>query len=346
MPLIAEKERARFTITGVDFAPAGLAEASERDRRNYWRQVAVLARDEKYRELKKGIGVDGAALLPRKYPRRDRASGRVLVPHWNDSRFVTQLRWEGTASGAVLWWRFPWGKIVGYHAVGVRYRSGRVIVRDVVGLTLEAQERVRERAAKWWEGNVGKVQAAPERQFLRLPEPPPGVVYKPYEAFDTGFRKPPPRPRGSIFQPRPGPGFRPMPPTGPVTTAVPPWELQRHWADVMARGWRGEVGEAELDRLLEAVRRTQAMETVRDTLRRLGVIEPVRDWDQAIDLLRRQVTQRAGGGFPGVFPPIGPRGGPGRPRGIAGAIARVGVGLGLGYVPGKLVRRATGGEEP
>ena len=306
MPLLAEKARARFTIAGADFAPVGLAEAPEDRRRAYWRQVAVLARDEKLRELKQSVDVNGVRLPPRKWPRRDRASGRVLIPHWNDSRFISQLRWEGTASGAVLWWRFPWGRIVGYHAVGVRYRSGRVIVRDVVGLTIEAQERVRAKAAKWWAGQAWSAPA--ERQFLRLPEPPPGVAYRPYEAYDTGFRKPPPRPTGSIFAPRPGPSLRPVAPVALPSAPVPPWELERIWAGVMERAWRGEVSAVERERLLEAVRRTQTLDTVRDTLRRLGVYEPVRDWDQAVELLRRQVVARGAGGFPGVFRGPGPTG--------------------------------------
>lgn len=340
MPLIAEKARARFTIAGADFAPVGLAEASEDRRRAYWRQVAVLARDEKLRELKQSVDVNGARLLPRKWPRRDRAAGRVLIPHWNDSRFITQLRWEGSASGAVLWWRFPWGRIVGYHAVGVRYRSGRVIVRDVVGLTVEAQERVRTKAAKWW---AGQTWAAPaERQFFQMPEPPAGVVYRQYEAYDTGYRKPPPRPAGSIFAPRPGPSLRPVPPVAPVAVPVPPWELERIWANVMDLAWRGALGNDQLETALREIRQTQSLDTVRDTLRRLGVLEPVRDWDRAIELLKLQALSRRGG-LPGVWSgPAGPTGGPRRPLRAA---VQIGAAVTAGLALGELLRQVIGDSE-
>jgi hypothetical protein len=332
-------------LAGGDLAPPDLMLAPARLRKAFWSQVAVLARDQKYRELKAGIGVDGQRLPPRKRRRHDRARGPVLVPHWNDSRFITMLRWEATTSGAVLWWRFPWGKIVAYHAQGIRG-----VVRNVVGLSAESVDRVRERAAKWWAGNRDRVETPAERQFIEMPTPPPGVRYREYAAFDTGYRKPPPRPSGSIFRPRPGPGFQPVRPAT-ITTRQTPWEFQRTWADFMDQAFRKELTEGEIDALVQRVGDTQSLGTVRDTLRRLGVTEPIPDWATALDLLRRQLLDRLRGRFPGVWrpePPLGgsaPFGRNGGPRSPLRTAARVGVGLGLAYAVGELIRAAVGGSE-
>ena len=153
MPVLPDLSRAQIRIGGPDFEPPGpeWRWTTPDQRRGYWREVAVLSRDEVYRQLHKGIGANGEKLPPRRRPRRDHANGPVLSPHWSDSRFRTELRWQGTPDGAVLWWRSPWGRIVGYHARGeVRGAPAR----NVIGITVQGQERVKKKAAEWWASQV------------------------------------------------------------------------------------------------------------------------------------------------------------------------------------------------
>jgi len=153
MPVTPNIARAQITISGTDFEPPTpeWRWATPEQRRGYWRYVAVMARDEVYRQLHKGIGADGQKMAARKRPRRDHANGPVLSPHWSDSRFRTELRWQGTPDGAVLWWKSPWGRIVGYHAQGMVRGAP---ARNVVGITRQGQERIIAHAHKWWASQV------------------------------------------------------------------------------------------------------------------------------------------------------------------------------------------------
>lgn len=153
MPVLVDLASAQFRLSGRDFEPTDLAWhlATPEQRTGYWNQIALLARDRKYAELNSGTGVDGNQLPPRKKPRHDHANGRVLVPHYSDSRFRTELRWGATADGAILYWKSPWGKVVGYHARG-EVRGAPV--RNVIGLTARSQQQVYQQAQKWWAGQV------------------------------------------------------------------------------------------------------------------------------------------------------------------------------------------------
>lgn len=236
MPLLAEPAKARFTLTGPDCAPPDLGHHPDYDRRAYWRQLALECRDEKYRELHRGIDVNGARLRPRLHPRPDHARGPVLVPHFSDSRFRTSLRWAGGADGAVLWWKWPWNRIVAYHARGIPSHLG-VIIRDVVGLTSGGLRRALARARAWWESRIAgsrtgdaavTVQAAAS---YTAPVPVGGGV-----GSGGNWRKPPPRP------------FRP-PSLSPPILAIAPGSptiadfAARALAAAATVGPRGRLGE-------------------------------------------------------------------------------------------------------
>jgi hypothetical protein len=332
VPVIPEKARARFVLQGSDLEPTDLIAADDRDRRTYWTQVAVLARNAKYRELRKGLDVNGQPLIPRQRVRRDRARGPVLIPHRNDSRFITQLRWKATSDGAVLWWRFPWGRIVAYHAN--RRGPRRLPVRDVVGLTTESVNRVREEAFKFWAAFREKGRPAQEVQGLAFPD---GTGRRQTAILGPG-RMPSPRRRDSIFTPPPFPRLAPVRVTVPLPTrSMPPWELQRLASELMDAAYRGATTEAGIDAWIAQVRQTQSLAAVRDVLRRLGVVEAVPDWTTALDLLRRQAMSRLAGRFPNVWsrtPPPGPLGGPVgvRPRGPRPRPIRAAVAVGAGTV--------------
>jgi hypothetical protein len=288
VPVIPDVRKAQFRLSGADFAPQDVAwlNASRDDREAYWDNVAVLARDAKYRELTKGVGVDGRRLPPRRRKRHDRATGPVLSPHWSDSRFRTQLMWSGSHDGAVLWWKAPWGRIVGFHARG-EVRGAPI--RNVVGLTDESAEAVRRKARKWWAGQVdaGSLGAAKyEVQGRVVQADEDGDVL-----WSTGWRKAPQRPKDSIFA-RQSASMRPVAPVSTPTRFLPPWELQRSVAGWMTAAARRAVAEPEIDAYVADLGRTQSLESLRVALVRLGVVEPALTLERVLELLRRQIVTR------------------------------------------------------
>jgi hypothetical protein len=150
MPQIRDRARAVFTLRGREFEPVGdprWVHAPPSEKRAYWNEVARLAYEARRSELLKGVGADGRKLRPRRRRRRDGATGPVLDPHWSTSRFVTNLDYQGFPDRALVFWKRPWAKIVSYHALGLVRGAP---VRDVVGITPKAQERVAASARKWW----------------------------------------------------------------------------------------------------------------------------------------------------------------------------------------------------
>jgi hypothetical protein len=354
MPIDADKRRARFTLSGSDIAPAGVEGASPEDRRAFWRFVGVSARDEVFAMLRKSVGVDGKPLRGRVRMRRDRARGPVLIPHVNDSRYITQLRWQASPGGAVLWWRWPWGKIVSLHAQGIRG-----VVRDVVGLTAEALERVIRKAGKWWESRISRgrptITASQPVVFTIKPgQLPPGVRILDRPSTVSRFGKPAPRPADSIFTPPPFPRANPVRPVLLPAMPLPPWELQRLTSTLMDAAWRKATTEAEIDKFVRAVRETQSLHDLVDVLYRLGVDQVVGEWEEALDLLKRQAMERLRGRFPGVWnrtPPAGPGAAgmvPSSPRGPRPRLrtfAKVGAALASAWALAELIRSAAGDGE-
>lgn len=167
--ILADQISARFAAYGPDVEPLdpGFAAVPPAERKAYFRQLGLEMRDRKYAELRKGIDVNGAKMPRRKRPRRDGATGPVLSPHWSDSRFRTQLRWDGQTDRAVLWWLKPWAKVVSAHARG-RVRGAPV--RDVIGLTSASMATAVDRARKWYDARQAK------RREAALGQPPAPAV--------------------------------------------------------------------------------------------------------------------------------------------------------------------------
>lgn len=291
MPVIADRERAQFRLTGSDFEPGGLLWdlATPAQRRGYWSQVAVLARDAKYAELNRGVDVTGERMPGRLHPRSDSATGRVLVPHWSDSRFETQLRWAGGDDGAVLWWKSPWARIVIYHAEGIPTKSG-LVVRDVIGLSPKSVDRVQERARKWWAGQVSSGRLGEGRLETTLA--PAIAAAQKAGTFSGWHRVPPPRVPGSIFRAS-MPAKVPVQVVAPVfPEPIPPWAALQRIYNLWQAAGRRRTSRTEIEMTVRRLGRTQTLLTLRGILIRWGIVEVVTTKPQALRLILRVLLDR------------------------------------------------------
>jgi hypothetical protein len=280
VPVIVTPERARFVLTGTDFAPVGPEwdAAEDRDRRAYWKNVAVLARDRKRAEFRRRVDVRGQTLRPRATPRADRAAGPVLIPHWSESRAITQLRWEGTATGAVLYWTSSWAAKVR----GWRERHGR----DVIGLTRESQEMIRRDGRRWWAARVAKGRLGEAGLTRMAGTATTGPAIAQPGDFATSWRRTPGA-RDAMFAPpeRRYDLLRPVPPKRPA------WELAWRVGEVLDAAGRGEVRRGDLE-VFAAQFRGASLSTLREVLARIGVPGPVGTKAEAVELIRRNLMQR------------------------------------------------------
>jgi hypothetical protein len=153
--------------------------ATATQRKKYLNAVADAAKSLKRSELRRGIGVDGDALLPVKpSSRKDGADGKPLDPHYGQSRVIRWLRSTiGAASGTVtLWWSHGWGRILGYHA------EGRVLgapIRNVIGLSPASRRKLKQQARTIW-GSITKPRWKPLLHKTPPPKPKPKPVPKPF----------------------------------------------------------------------------------------------------------------------------------------------------------------------
>lgn len=277
MPLVANTRRARFTISGRDFEPAGREwlMASPQDRKAYWKNLGVFARDAKRRELQKSLNVEGRRMPPRKRPRRDGARGPVLIPHHSESRFIRELRFEATTNGVVLWWTSHWAPAVRGHAE----RMGGV--RNVIGLTEESQDKVREQARQWWAGRVkeGRFGAAAVTRVGLRPTGTDGLTVWYQGAI-------PSRSRDSIFAlPAAVSPVRPLPAGAPASA------LANRVGEFLDAATRQQVGRADVDIFMGRFGRVPLVR-LNEVLARLGVREVAATRDRALDLLRRNLLSR------------------------------------------------------
>lgn len=265
MPIFSDPDRARFTITGPDVEPVDVAwlSATPADRRAYYGQLAVEARDRKLSELNRGIGVDGSRLPPRRHPRHDRARGPVLSPHYSDSRFETELRTIVTETECVLYWRNPWGRIVSYHARGGPHTP----IRNVIGLTHADLQKAVMATRLWWAGRVsagrvgeGAVTAGP------------GVMQRAVDILKnwwSGRRVKPPSKVEKTEWTKHEIKFVREPVVMP-TAETPPHEIARSAWAIAQRRYEGISDQSELDRFVNAIRRTQRTPALRELVKRLG----------------------------------------------------------------------------
>lgn len=177
MPIVTSPptgHSASFTIFGSDFMPsdAEWLRATDARRRDYWRRVGELAIQAKHRELVAGIDVDGHKLTPVKpSSRKDGATGPPLIPHGGSSRFYFRMRQSLRADGVTVFWGDNWAKVVQAHRVGATIANGfgrgiriKLPRRDVVGLTVQSQHWVHQRAMSYW-GNAAKKYASRRERY-------------------------------------------------------------------------------------------------------------------------------------------------------------------------------------
>lgn len=287
MPIFSDPDHARFTITGPDVEPADSAwfTATPADRRAYYAQLAVEARDRKISELNRGIGVDGARLPPRRHPRHDRARGPVLAPHYSDSRFETELRTKATESECVLYWANPWGRIVAYHARGGPHRP----VRNVIGLTHPDLQKAVIATRRWW---VGRVAAG--RMGTEAVTTGPGVMRRAVDILKNWWsgRKIVP---SKVTQPSEWQKheitFRREPVIMP-TAETPPYEMARSAWAIAQRRYEGISDESELERFVTAIRRTQRNPALRELIKRLGADPAGLSRNELLDVLSATLKSR------------------------------------------------------
>ena len=146
--------------------PHEWAAAPEFLRRKYLERVRDLAIFRKRDELRRGLGVDGEKLIPRKHPRADGAKGPPLIPHRVDSRTWKRVRGSIGKGHVTIWWGAGWGKVLGYHREG----AGPLPVRDVIGFTPAGGRWLRDRARDYWRSIFGH-GPPPHPTRLNAPRP-------------------------------------------------------------------------------------------------------------------------------------------------------------------------------
>ncbi len=286
MPIDADLDNARFTLAGSDCEPeSGWARATVPQRRGYWAYLAKRAYDEKIRELNAGVGVDGSKLARRLRPRRDRADGPPLLPHWTESRFRTELGYEATQDQAVLYWRAPWAEIVGYHARG---EVPGAPVRNVVGLTDRGFERVVNAARKWWATQVATGRRGEASTMHgKLPAGTGAQVRQAEREAESGGR---PYWLGEVL-PTPKATVVPQPPPV-VRGGTPPWEIVQQLHGFLQSAGLQRTGPAQVDAAARRLGNTHTLATLVDVLYRLGVDEVPTSKAAAVDMLRRVLLDR------------------------------------------------------
>lgn len=141
--------------------------ATARERRDYLRIASEVMRTAWISRVNSGRGAGIQSLLPRQKPRRDGASGPVLVPHGAQSRAIRDLIAGHTDREAWITWRGEIGVILAYHKMGVwtrfgprgavggrtapKFRPGmRKVVRDVTDFPREVWGDIRDAAMLRW----------------------------------------------------------------------------------------------------------------------------------------------------------------------------------------------------
>lgn len=165
MPRAIEKANVPIGAADLLLGRTNYAHASPAERRAFWGWLAPQARKALDDQLSRGIGFDGRRLMRvcyRKQGGRGRYAGPPLTPRRGNSRTRRLLAASPGQQGVTLWWRNGWGKILGFHAQGIRRKRCRpyVAVRDVFGLAPTFLQRLQKRAASYWSGPASPAVAA------------------------------------------------------------------------------------------------------------------------------------------------------------------------------------------
>lgn len=173
-------------------------------RRKFWQQVVVLVKEAKEKELVEGRDRFGKKLIPiSRYTRAHRHSemgvanyaAPPLTPADDKSRTNAYFDGRGHADHAEFFWRSGWGRILHYHRVGARNKwakSGRLPVRDVIGLSPKSHKWVKGKAWAWWDatGKTPQRPPAATRSGAYQPIPTPlaarSLVFQPDDRAKRG----------------------------------------------------------------------------------------------------------------------------------------------------------------
>jgi hypothetical protein len=287
-----DKDNAAFRLSGAQFAPSDQEwrRANGGERKAYWDQVAVYARDAKFRELHKGLDVTGRKMPPRRRERHDRARGPVLLPHFSDSRFRTMLRYNATESGAKLYWAKPWARIVSFHARGeVRGAPAR----DVIGLSPASQEWVTKKAREWWAGQPNRGLRSDNARTLLMGGDAERLAGA---EFVSDWGRAPARTREDVRlfgRPRDRDLATPSRQPLPIFRRFdPPWAVYQQVERVYAAAADLRTSEADIRRAVAGLERSQPLAILAEVCRRLGITEEITTRERALDLIARTLGDR------------------------------------------------------
>lgn len=272
MPRVSTK----FEVTGIEPADPLWRSAPEPVRRDFWRQVVVLVKEEYEFERARGrdrFGRKLAAITRFTRANRRSATGAAdanappLTPADAASRTVAYFDGRAFSDRAEFFWRNGWGRILGFHRVGARNKwakGGRLPVRDVIGISERSEAKVRREALKWWE-DWKRGQAKPEPTPTPVPRTAgPKVVYvsKPtrpstkIQIYTTPEPRPKPRPvpaRPRVDLPKTPAVLRvpvPLPVAAkPKPVPVPRSEPLRNFFTVEAQGELGKTAGNAIDQI-------------------------------------------------------------------------------------------------
>jgi hypothetical protein len=109
-------------------------------------------------EIRRGVGADGAKLLPVKPTSRpDGATGKPLDPHYAESRTYRLLAAHQSADGVTLFWRGhgrqSWTTILGYHADGLVRGAP---VRDTIGISPAGRRKIKDSLRSYWKASQAR----------------------------------------------------------------------------------------------------------------------------------------------------------------------------------------------
>lgn len=197
---LAAAKRFGFRVTLAMVAGRDARNAPAAARADLCHALVVIALEEKDADLARGLGADGAALVPiseRTRVHRRSAMGLAdpdappLTPAWGLSRTRSFLVGEAApnADGADFWWMWdaredvPWGQVLDHHRQGL----GRLPVRDVFGCGPACLGRIRARLTAWWLLYRKGQAPALVRQPPVPPEPPPKWAWKAVKPYQPKF---------------------------------------------------------------------------------------------------------------------------------------------------------------
>lgn len=166
-----------FRLTGIEPDDLAWHAATEADRRGFWREAVRIGLRVKDESLARGLDRHGLKLKRvSRYTREHRRSAMgpanplapALMPAEGLSRTRAYLKGRAFADHAEFFWSNGWGRILHFHRVGARNhwaRSGKLPVRDVIGLSQADENKIRREVLAWWKAKT-KPPAKPKAPLV------------------------------------------------------------------------------------------------------------------------------------------------------------------------------------